>query len=67
MVVKAAHVAKVVPFIQTYSLLTECARVEGRLINCFAKMVSIRLKLPMDGLTLEALSGLTKPQIEDIF
>ena len=65
--VRAAHVAKVVPFIRTYSMLTECARVEGKLIDCSVRMVGIRLKLPMDGLSLETMLGLTKPQIEEIF
>lgn len=66
-VTRVAYVEKVEQFISSYSMKSETARVNGRMIDFSAPVLRQFLKLPLEGLLLDQLPGLTKEQHEEIF
>ena len=64
---RAAYVERVTRFIQSYNPNTETAQVRGQMIDFSVKAVGRQLKLPVDGLLLEDLPGLSKKQHEEMF
>lgn len=64
---RVAYVDRVVQFVQTYSPETQTAQVGGRTIDFSVKAVGRLLRLPIEGLTLEDMPGLTRKQHEDMF
>lgn len=66
-VTRMAYVDKVTHFIQTYSMDIATAQVDGMTIDCGVDAISRHLWLPKDGLSLDAMLGLTKKQHEELF
>lgn len=66
-VTRVAYVERVEQFISTYSMKSETARVNDRMIDFSAPVIRQFLKLPLEGLLLDQMPELTKEQHEEIF
>ena len=67
LVTKVAFGSHVVQFMNTYSVDTETARVDGRVVSFSVQMIRNHLKLPAEGIFEGQLPGVTKKQHEVIF
>ena len=67
LVTKVAFGSHVVQFMNTYSVDTETARVDGRVVSFSVPMIRNHLKLPADGILEGQLPAVTKKQHDVIF
>ena len=66
-ITRVAFVERVVQFVQTHSIETETAQVDGRTIDFSVAMIGKCLKLPVEGKLVVEMPGLTKQQYGLIF
>lgn len=59
MVTKVTYVDRMDEFIETYSMATKQAKVDGRVVNISIQTIGKYLKIPTNGLTNKLLHALT--------
>ena len=64
---RVAYAHHVVQFMDTYSIGTETARVDGRVVPFSVQMIGNHLRLPTEGIVEGQLPAITKKQHEAIF
>ena len=62
---RVAYVEQATQFLQTYTPDTGTTQVDDRVVDFSMQVVARHLKLPMNGMKLEEMPGLSKKQYEN--